>query len=121
MGLTPAEAAKRVYAAAGAWQQWEAGERPMHPVFWRTFRIEASKTTIGRVTSQLVDPDDPFMYVVRDVEDKGSLGIIAGPHDDRWACFYASRVGAIRPPGLDGVYRHETLAKALVAFDQLLG
>jgi putative transcriptional regulator len=120
LGLTAGEAAKRVHASPGAWQQWEAGERPMHPVFWRTFRIEASKKVIGRLGAELIDPDDPFMYVVREVEGRASLGIVAGPFDDRWACFYASEVGAPRPPGLDGSYRHQSFEAALAAFEQLL-
>ncbi len=119
-GLSPAEAAKGVYAAPGAWEQWETGERPMHPVFWRNFKISVSKTIVGRVTSQLMDPDDPFTYMVRDVEKKGFLGVIAGPQEGRWACFYAAEVGAPRPSGLGGSYEHETLEGALVAFEQVL-
>jgi putative transcriptional regulator len=120
VGLSPVEAAKRVYAAVGAWEQWEVGERPMHPVFWRSFRIAASKKIVGRVTSQLMDADDPLTYMVRAVETKGFLGVIAGPHDDRWACFYTAEVGSPRPSGLGGGYEHNTFEKALAAFEQLL-
>lgn len=119
-GLSLAEAAKRVYAAPGAWEHWETGERPMHPVFWRNFRIAVTKTIVGRVTSQLMDPDDPFTYMVRDVQHKSFLGVIAGPHEGRWACFYAAEVGAPRPPGLGGRYEHETLERALAAFEPVL-
>lgn len=45
------EAAELSQAAAGAlvhttvrtWQQWEAGDRRMHPAFWELFRIKAGK------------------------------------------------------------------------------
>lgn len=45
------EAAELSQAAAGAlvhttvrtWQQWEAGDRRMHPAFWELFRIKSGK------------------------------------------------------------------------------
>lgn len=117
VGLSPKEAAARLHAAVGAWMQWEAGERPMHPAFWRLFRIAASARTIGRVTCQLADADDPHTYVVKEVQTRSFLGIIAGPSDGRWACFYVSNVGAPRPSGLEGGYEHVSLDQALSAFE----
>jgi DNA (cytosine-5)-methyltransferase 1 len=37
-GLTQAEAGELVHVSMRGWQQWEAGERPMHPAFWELFR-----------------------------------------------------------------------------------
>lgn len=38
--LTPADAAAMIHASARAWQQWESGDRRMHPAFWELFRIK---------------------------------------------------------------------------------
>lgn len=37
-GLTQAAAAKIVYTVPRVWQQWESGERRMHPAFWELFK-----------------------------------------------------------------------------------
>jgi DNA (cytosine-5)-methyltransferase 1 len=39
-GLTLAAAAALVHSALRSWQQWEAGERKMHPAFWELFTIK---------------------------------------------------------------------------------
>ncbi|QMV33504.1 hypothetical protein 8G_00072 [Ralstonia phage Hyacinthe] len=39
-GLTQTEAGALVYSALRAWQQWEAGDRRMHPALWELFRIK---------------------------------------------------------------------------------
>lgn len=44
-GLTQTEAADLVCASLHAWQQWEAGERRMHPAFWRLFLLEVDGHT----------------------------------------------------------------------------
>lgn len=36
-GLTQTEAAALIHCARGAWAQWEAGQRAMHPAFWDLF------------------------------------------------------------------------------------
>jgi DNA (cytosine-5)-methyltransferase 1 len=36
-GLTQTEAARLIYCTMRGWQQWEAGERRMHPAFWALF------------------------------------------------------------------------------------
>lgn len=38
--LTPADTAAMIHASARAWQQWESGDRRMHPAFWELFRIK---------------------------------------------------------------------------------
>jgi len=118
--MSQAEAAKSVHASRVAWSQWESGERPMHPMFWRLFRVAASEKTVGRVTIHLAEPDDSATWMVRDAEKKGFLGIIAGPFDDRWACFHVTSVGEPRPSGLNGSYEHQTIEQAMAAFEQLL-
>ena len=41
-GLTQSEAAALVHGSLRAWQQWEAGDRRMHPGLWELFSIKAS-------------------------------------------------------------------------------
>ena len=40
-GLTQAEAAALVHTTCRVWQQWEAGDRSMHPAFWELWRDKA--------------------------------------------------------------------------------
>ena len=42
VGLTQAQAAALVHASARNWQQWEAGDRRMHPGLWELFRIKSA-------------------------------------------------------------------------------
>lgn len=37
-GLTQTEAANLLYTTCRVWQQWEAGDRRMHPAFWDLFQ-----------------------------------------------------------------------------------
>ena len=37
-GLTQTDAAALIYCSLRGWQDWEAGERKMHPAFWELFR-----------------------------------------------------------------------------------
>lgn len=39
--LTQTEAAALVHTTCRVWQQWEAGDRRMHPAFWHLFRLLA--------------------------------------------------------------------------------
>jgi len=39
-GLSQTAAAKLVYSGLRTWQQWEAGDRKMHPGLWELFRIK---------------------------------------------------------------------------------
>jgi hypothetical protein len=41
LGVSQAKAAFMVHSTCRAWQQWEAGDRKMHPAFWELFRIKA--------------------------------------------------------------------------------
>lgn len=40
-GLTQTAAAALIYCSLRGWQQWEAGERSMHPAFWELWRLKA--------------------------------------------------------------------------------
>lgn len=42
IGLTQSECALLVHAGLRSWQQWESGERRMHPAFWELFRIKSA-------------------------------------------------------------------------------
>lgn len=39
-GLTQTAAAGLLHTSRGAWAQWEAGDRRMHPAFWELFRLK---------------------------------------------------------------------------------
>lgn len=39
-GMTQSEAAQAVRGTMRAWQEWEAGNRRMHPGLWELFRIK---------------------------------------------------------------------------------
>ena len=42
IGLSQTKAAELVHAKLRTWQQWEAGDRAMHPGFWELFRIKSA-------------------------------------------------------------------------------
>lgn len=42
-GLTQTEAGASVHTTCRVWQQWEAGDRRMHPAFWELFRLKAAR------------------------------------------------------------------------------
>lgn len=39
-GLTQTKAAELVHCGLRSWQQWEAGDRKMHPAMWELFCIK---------------------------------------------------------------------------------
>lgn len=39
-GLTQSQAAAMVHSGLRTWQQWEAGDRRMHPGLWELFRLK---------------------------------------------------------------------------------
>lgn len=41
-GLTQTAAAGLLHTTCRVWQQWEIGDRRMHPAFWELFRIKIS-------------------------------------------------------------------------------
>lgn len=45
-GISQTAAADLVDTTCRVWQQWEAGDRRMHPAFWELFRIKSSKKTL---------------------------------------------------------------------------
>lgn len=42
-GLTQTAAGALVYSSLGAWQQWKAGLRRMHPALWELFNIKTAE------------------------------------------------------------------------------
>lgn len=41
-GLSQTAAADLIHTTCRTWQQWEAGDRKMHPAFWELFRIKSA-------------------------------------------------------------------------------
>lgn len=39
-GLTQQQAAKLIYVGLRTWQQWESGDRKMHPAFFELFCLK---------------------------------------------------------------------------------
>lgn len=39
-GITQTQAATLIHASLRTWQQWEAGDREMHPAFWELFCLK---------------------------------------------------------------------------------
>lgn len=39
-GLSQTAAGALVHTTCRTWQQWEAGDRRMHPAFWELFRLK---------------------------------------------------------------------------------
>ena len=42
-GLTQTEAARLVHGTLRAWQEWEAGNRQMHPGLWELFALKTAQ------------------------------------------------------------------------------
>lgn len=42
LGLTQTKAAELVYTTCRVWQQWEAGDRKMHPAFFELFTLKSN-------------------------------------------------------------------------------
>lgn len=40
-GLTQTQAAALIHCTLRGWQDWEGGQRRMHPAFWELFRLRA--------------------------------------------------------------------------------
>lgn len=43
-GLTQAQAADLIHSGRRAWQEWESGNRRMHPGLWELFNIKLDKS-----------------------------------------------------------------------------
>lgn len=46
-GLTQTMAGELVHTSCRVWQQWEAGDRRMHPAFWDLFKIKIENLRHG--------------------------------------------------------------------------
>lgn len=46
-GLTQTAAGAILHTSCRVWQQWEAGDRRMHPAFWELFRIKSVTNVAG--------------------------------------------------------------------------
>lgn len=48
-GLTQTEAAALIYCTLRAWQDWEGGQRRMHPAFWELWllKVQSAKDAPG--------------------------------------------------------------------------
>lgn len=44
-GLTQEQAGALIYAARRAWQDWERGERAMHPGLWELFCLKSKSSS----------------------------------------------------------------------------
>ncbi len=44
-GLSQSSAAALVYSGLRTWQQWEVGDRRMHPGLWELFRLKTASHT----------------------------------------------------------------------------
>lgn len=42
IGISQTAAAALVHTTCRTWQQWEAGDRRMHPAFWELFKIKTN-------------------------------------------------------------------------------
>ena len=42
-GLSQTAAAELIHTTCRVWQQWEAGDRRMHPAFWELFKTKSEK------------------------------------------------------------------------------
>ncbi len=42
-GLSQTAAGQLLHTTCRTWQQWEAGDRRMHPAFWELFNIKLTK------------------------------------------------------------------------------
>jgi len=47
-GLTQQQAAEIVYSGLRTWQQWEAGDRRMHPAIWELFLLKTGQIILTK-------------------------------------------------------------------------
>ena len=48
-GISQTAAASLVHTTCRTWQQWEAGDRKMHPAFWELFQIKTAMRIVHGV------------------------------------------------------------------------
>ena len=52
-GLTQTDAARLVYCTLRGWQQWESGERRMHPGLWALFLLRTGQHPSAQLSGDL--------------------------------------------------------------------
>lgn len=57
-GLSQTEAAARIYCALRTWQDWEAGNRRMHPCFWEAWLAKTRHQRAQRADPS-AEPSEP--------------------------------------------------------------
>lgn len=60
-GLTQTQAGALVHAACRTWQQWEAGDRPMHKGLWELFQRKTRENVMTRDTTEEIQRDVAFL------------------------------------------------------------
>jgi len=50
-GITQTQAGALVHASLRNWQQWEAGDRRMHPGLWELFNIKRARDEANNATA----------------------------------------------------------------------
>jgi putative transcriptional regulator len=55
-GLSQTDAAALVHASLRGWQQWEAGDRRMHPAMWELFEIKTALDARNQKSGSEVSP-----------------------------------------------------------------
>lgn len=56
-GLTQTEAGEVVHASLRTWQQWEAGDRKMHPGLFELFKLKTGQKRRKQATSDRKNQD----------------------------------------------------------------
>lgn len=65
LSLTQKQAAQIIHASQGSWQQWELGQRKMHPAFWELFLLKTQyKSEIQNMTAPFAD------YNAKDIKSR---------------------------------------------------
>lgn len=62
VGLSQKDAARMIYCAAGAWENWEQGLRAMHPAFFELFLLKTGQSDLGVIRPGTIDT--PARYEV---------------------------------------------------------
>ncbi|MOA14549.1 hypothetical protein D3C78_1346550 [compost metagenome] len=58
-GLSQTAAAELVHSKLRTWQQWEAGDRRMHPGLWELFQLKTATLTVTSIVERARDPAAP--------------------------------------------------------------
>lgn len=60
MGLTQGEAGRLLYASQRTWQDWELGQRRMHPALWEYVCLRWAFREVERAREVWLTGGDPF-------------------------------------------------------------